>query len=220
VGILLVVVLLLIIGVGVAVGLSKRNKLRARGSVVRQVAVQHGWRYANDDVSLVPLVRQLPFNDGAALRGQARNVAYGHLDGWQTVLFELLRWEQTTIGGGMITGPGTVHSHQIWVVRLPRPMPYLRVVPELSAFASIGWAGKVTFNDPAFDRAMTVHAGDQGFAHTVLHPGMRQWLLSQPIGWAIDEGNLVAWVDRKVLDPNELIGRLRFVTQIARAVSP
>ena len=209
----LVLILVVIIAAGVAFGLARRSRLQGHGRELAQLARQHGWQYAADDVRWVQVTGGIPRAQGLyARQGQARHVVTADIDGWQVTFFHLLAFNRGSRRELTYT--------TVWAIALPRPLPPMCAIPNSWLKQKItAITGDYRTGDPAFDELFLSDAKDPAMGRAVLHPEMRRFLVAAGTPFRVDEhGYVITWADGLVVDPEHLIGQGRTLVQIAQRV--
>jgi len=170
-----------------ASGVVRRRKRRAG---LGAYAHGKGWRYVEDDPSLVTRFQGPPFGRGGSRR--ARNVMVGSHEGRHVVAFD---YSYTTSTGSGSSHSTSSHYWSILAMHVGHPMPRLEVTP-LGLVS--GLVDRLVNTDQRvgseeFNRAFRVGADSPRFAADVLTPAMEAVALRQPeIGWRFDGDSLVS----------------------------
>ncbi|MEU5696003.1 hypothetical protein [Actinosynnema sp. NPDC020468] len=194
---LLLVVVLGILGVGVAVGLSrrKRNPLTNPAFVteweqrMRALEASLGWQFVGPDQGFQERVPQI----GRMLEADRSRVKFQLVGQWRGVpvlaVEVLLRTDNVV----------TVEYRTYSVVVVPRPMPgpWVLVSPRTDSVWGL-FEQFVTTGDPVFDGRYEVRRKNPAFASALLGSGLAQALLHDPraqgVALDFDEHNLAAAV--------------------------
>jgi hypothetical protein len=209
----LVLILVVIIAAGIAFGMIRRSQTMGRGRELEQLARQHGWHYAADDVRWVQVTGGIPRAQGLyARQGQARHVVTADLDGWQVTFFHLLAFNAGT--------RREITYTTVWAIALPAPLPPMCAIPNTWLKQKItAITGDYRTGDPVFDERFLSDAKDQNMGAAVLNSEMRRFLVTSGTPFRVDEhGCVITWADGLVTDPNHLIGQGRTLVQIAQRV--
>ena len=162
--VLLPMVLLPALIVGVL--LYQRHRVKA----VRAWAAGTGWTYVGTDRSMVGRWSGRPFGLGHSKR--VSELVVGLFQGRSAASFSY----QYTTGSGKSQSTSTYH---VLALALPAYLPTLELTPDgLGAKLAKTFGGQdIVFESEAFNRAWRVKAGDQKFAHDVVHPRLMERLL-------------------------------------------
>ncbi|GAA3881240.1 hypothetical protein GCM10022243_52310 [Saccharothrix violaceirubra] len=196
-GLLLLVVVLAILGVGVAVGLSrrKRNPFTNQAFVneweqrMRALEASLGWRFVAEDQGFQERVPQI----GRMLEADRSRVKFQLVGSWRNV--PVLAVEVVLRTDNVVTQEFRTYS----VVVVPRPMPgpWVLISPRADSVWGL-FEQFVPSGDAEFDARYEVRRKNPAFAGALLGSGLTRALLVDPraagVALAFDEHNLAAAV--------------------------
>jgi hypothetical protein len=201
-GLIVLLVIVAILGVGVAVGLSrrKRNPFTNQQFVnqweqqMRALEASLGWRFVAEDQGFQERVPQI----GRMLESDRSRVKFQLVGHWRNV--PVLAVEVVLRTDNMVTSEYRTYS----VVVVPRPMPgpWVLISPRNDSVWGL-FEQFVATGDPAFDGRYEVRRKNPAFASALLGSGLAQALLHDPratgVAIAFDEHNLAAAVPAPML---------------------
>ncbi|MFD7656844.1 hypothetical protein ACFV4N_22975 [Actinosynnema sp. NPDC059797] len=203
VSLVLLLVILAILGVGIAVGLSrrKRNPFTDQGFVneweqrMRALEASLGWRFVAEDQGFQERVPQI----GRMLEADRSRVKFqlvGHWRGVPVLAVEVVLRTDNAVTAGY-------RSYSVVVVPRPMPGPWVLISPRSDTAWSLFEQFTAT-GDPVFDARYEVRRKNPAFASALLGSGLAHALLHDPrangVAIAFDEHNLAAAV------PGPLVG--------------
>lgn len=206
--------LILIVLASVAMIVWQRYRVRAAADRQRQLADwarARGWHYRTGDGGLVRHWSGPPFVGG----GWAGNVFTGEVEGRAFTAFEY--------GYEEGSGDNTVtRRFQVTTVALPAALPMLWIAPETGFDRLSQRLGSqdIDFESAEFNRAFTVRADDERYAHAVIHPRMMEYLLRSPARWQsirIEGSTLLMWESGE-LSTDRLLVNVGTLAQIAALI--
>ncbi|NUT53628.1 MAG: hypothetical protein HOV94_41025 [Saccharothrix sp.] len=194
---ILLVVIVAILGVGVAVGLSrrKRNPFTDQRFVsqweqqMRALEASLGWRFVAEDQGFQERVPQI----GRMLEADRSRVKFQLVGHWRGV--PVLAVEVVLRTDNLVTAEYRTYS----VVVVPRPMPgpWVLISPRDDSVWGL-FEQFVATGDPVFDGRYEVRRLNPAFASALLNSGLAQALVQDPrangVAIAFDEHNLAAAV--------------------------
>ena len=170
----LAVFIVLIVVVTVAAAIWNYYRTQQRRKEFAAWAAQNGFRYEirNDAYSSMPWGAPFDLGFGRA----AHDVLTATVDGRPVLCFTYVYKTRTSNGK---TSSTQTHWFSIYSVRLPRPVPELRVGREgfLSSIARAIGVHDIEFESEDFNRAFKVKCDNRKFAYDVVNPQMMAFLL-------------------------------------------
>ncbi|MEU4739104.1 hypothetical protein AB0G02_01395 [Actinosynnema sp. NPDC023658] len=199
---ILLLVVVAILGVGVAVGLSrrKRNPFTNQGFVnqweqgMRALEASLGWRFVAEDQGFQERVPQI----GRMLEADRSRVRFQLVGHWRGV--PVLAVEVVFRADNVVTSE--YRTYTVVVVPRPMPGPWVLISPRNDTVWGL-FEQFVATGDPAFDARYEVRRLNPAFAPALLGSGLAQALLQDPrangVAIAFDEHNLAAAVPGPLL---------------------
>lgn len=215
--IIVVAVILLLITAFVVPRVRGRRVSTKRVAAMAAVARREGWRFTEEDQSLVPVVQHLPAATGTptdyvlskALRGEPRRLAVGSRT-WNMLDGEVegrhVRVFDWTAGQGSGGGKASlVYLHTVWAIELTGVERWVQAASTSQPFDEWRPGRWVRTGDDAFDKRFRVTCGDAGGLMTGLGVQTRHLLLESGFdGWRLDSDlqMLVLWTySRRAFTP-------------------
>ncbi len=201
-GLILLLVIVAILGVGVAVGLSrrKRNPFTNQQFVnqweqqMRALEASLGWRFVAEDQGFQERVPQI----GRLLEADRSRVKFQLVGQWRGV--PVLAVEVVLRTTNLVTAE--YRSYSVVVVPRPMPGPWVLISPREDSVWGLFEQFVVT-GDPTFDARYEVRRKNPAFATALLGSGLAPALLQDPrangVAIAFDEHSLAAAVPGPLL---------------------
>ncbi|KOX35084.1 hypothetical protein ADK67_00800 [Saccharothrix sp. NRRL B-16348] len=198
----LLLVIVAILGVGVAVGLSrrKRNPFTNQQFVsqweqqMRALEASLGWRFVAEDQGFQERVPQI----GRMLEADRSRVKFQLVGHWRGV--PVLAVEVVFRADNVVTSE--YRTYTVVVVPRPMPGPWVLISPREDSVWGL-FEQFVETGDPVFDARYEVRRRNPAFASALLASGLTQGLLQDPrangVAIAFDEHNLAAAVPGPLL---------------------
>ncbi|MFI9006876.1 hypothetical protein ACIGNX_06570 [Actinosynnema sp. NPDC053489] len=202
VALVLLLVIVAILGVGVAVGLSrrKRNPFANQEFVnqweqgMRALEASLGWRFVAEDQGFQERVPQV----GRMLEADRSRVKFQLVGHWRGV--PVLAVEVVFRADNVVASE--YRTYTVVVVPRPMPGPWVLISPRNDSVWGL-FEQFVATGDPAFDSRYEVRRRNPAFASALLGLGLAQALLQDPrangVAIAFDEHNLAAAVPGPLL---------------------
>jgi hypothetical protein len=190
---------------------------RKRRERIMTFCVARGWRYVDEDLTVVGRYSGEPFGRGD--RRRARNVIRGNECGRDFIAFDYSFQTHSTDSKGHRNT--TTHHFAIYAVTLPAYLPTLEVCPEgiFGKLAdAVGLTSDIDLESEDFNRAFKVRAADRKFATDVLSPRTMQYLLTAPsAAWRIQGDGMLRWKSGR-LDPADIVVSTSVLDRVADGI--
>lgn len=178
-----------------------QRKTRERQEGLAWWASQREWTFLPEDPRLVSRFVGSPFGHGSSRR--ARNVIHGKHRGRAFTAFD---YRYVTSSGDS----STTHHYSVVALALGVAVPSLSVAPQggVGRFFGRLFGTDIILGDPPFDDRFAVSADDPRFAADVLHPAMRQMLMTWgDLAWRLSVDSLLV-IRQGAQQPPEIDAKL------------
>lgn len=214
----LVVVLVVMVGaVGLVIGvlLLRERAEQRRLARLAAWAAEAGWTCSTTgNPGLLTRWKGAPFVHVGVDPG-IDDVLTGHVDGFPATS---LRFGYTLVVG---KAQKRVRFHVV-AIELPASLPTVEVLPEVAAMRvgkAIGAARRdLQFESEDFNQRWFVMSPDPRLAHSIIHPGLMEWMLGAPeVMWRIEGSSLLTWSPGST-DVDEVLPKARHLVSVAQAI--